>query len=211
MTHLVGGYVVFACGAPFVHGFLGHDAAKFSFHAENPSRVHKLEVIVAPGAIHHAARGVFELRMPSLECLTVLCKWSDFQIRPENIPALRVLELTVLGASTASPLTNVTDLRYHIHSFDALKYNETSVLFNVPNLVQLALEAKHLGGVPNVEHRVVLPSLTSLEVRLMTQQRIGDIPRLFAAFSVPNLQSLALGFEVERYDFVTLLQSLVWT
>ena len=188
------------------------------------ARVGELEIIGGSVESDDDA-GVLEFHMPSLEYLIVRshpCYSPEFWIGPENIPALRVLELTALGASitppatfsttirTTSPLPNITDLRYPIYSLNALEYHGTNILFNVPNLRQLALEVKHLYGVPNVEHRIVLPSLTSLEVRLMTTQRIDDVLHLFAAFSVPNLRSLALDFGFGRYDYVT-LQSLVWT
>ena len=68
---------LFACCAPFVNGFLGRsllrgNTLKRSFHAlleKLSARVHKLEVVVPPGAefMIHAARDVFELHMPSLE------------------------------------------------------------------------------------------------------------------------------------------------
>ena len=198
---------------------------------EDPLRIHALleklcarvgELEVTEGSddsdcMDHA--GVFEFHMPSLEYVTIFSdsySSSDLWIRPENMPALRVLKLTALGTSTSTtgPLTNMSDLRCLIYSFDALEYSETNILFNVPNLVQLALQVNSLRGVPNVEHRIVLPSLTSLEVRLTRQEHIDDLLRVLAAFSLPNLRSLALDFRVGRGhddDYVTLLQSLVWT
>jgi len=147
--------------------------------------------------------------MPSLEYLTIRSypyHSSDFWIRRENIPALRILEFAdSTTLSTTSPLTNITDLLYHIGSLDALIYNETNILFNLPNLVQLALR---LRIIPNVEHRIVLPSLTSLEVRLTAQQSIDRVLYLFAAFPAPNLRSLVLDVGGGQYDYAALLQSL---
>ena len=214
-------------GSRLLKVFLGSslfgERRKYSIHAllKNLSaRVGELEVTggsLADDGGYDEHDRVFELRMPSLEYVTIRPPGSyyssDFRIRPKNIPALRVLELTALGASTTSPLTSVTDLRCHIDSFDALEPNETNILFNVPNLVQLALVVDLLHGVPNaehVEHPIVLPSLTSLEVRLRTAQLRGAL-HVLAVFSVPVLRSLVLDFGVGRCDYVTLLQSLVWT
>jgi hypothetical protein len=149
--------------------------------------------------------------MPSLKCLkisTARYGRPEFHIQPENVPVLRVLELTLMYPRMPTPLTSVTYLRYQLPRH-APWYCQAEMLSHLPSLLHLALNIEDTPDIQGMEPLVILPSLISLEVLWVRPRHIAGFQLFFRAFSLSRLQSLALHSEYYDRDYPSLLQLLV--
>ena len=149
-------------------------------------QVGKLQVDTLPRfreSVNNAARGMFQLHMPSLKYLNVKATVPTFNIEAKNMPALRVLELTNLIPRISAPLTSVIGFRYY-----PIRFN-TRIFDQLPNLQHLVCDMPDIGVGWGP---VVLPSLMSLEVQWVTRKPINKVLLLFRVFLLPTLQSLIL-------------------
>ena len=157
----VGGHLVFACRVPFAKGFLkcslcDNPTQKLALLETLSVQVGKLQVDTLPRfreSVNNAARGMFQLHMPSLKYLNVKATADTvptFNIEAKNMPALRVLELTNLIPRILAPLTSVIGFQYY-----PIRFN-TRIFDQLPNLQHLVCDMPDIGvGWGSV----VLPSL----------------------------------------------------
>jgi len=212
--------------------YLGHSRIRSS-HADQPliyallrkvsMQVGKLQVVTSPfndELVNNAAEGVFNLHMPSLQYLNVKVVTKTgpiLHLQAENVPTLRVLEVTNSIPWVSAPLTNVIGLRYHPASLNTLWPSSDTlrcgwdIFSRLPNLQHLALDIAAVSGIELAKtRRVTLPLLISLEVRWTAKRPIDEVLLFFGAFSLPGLQSLVLHddfFSCEDYSI--LLKALV--
>jgi len=204
--------------------YLGDSARGMSNYADQSSllrkvsmQVGKLQVVTSPlrrQTVNDAAKGVFDLHMPSLQYLNVKAVTDTepfFNLHAGNVPTLRVLEATNLIPRISAPLTNVIGLRYHPVSLGTLWCHGENIFSNLPNLQHLALDIAAVHGIWLAKTQPLpLPLLVSLEVRWTAERQIDEVLLFFSAFSLPGLQSLVLHDEYySDKSYPILLKSLV--
>ena len=185
-------------------------SSRFELLQKLSTQVSKLEILVSPRVGETVNRAMNGLQMPSLQYLRVASVGNEMpEFHLQNVPMLRVLELTNLGLRIPSPLTNVTHLLCET-SLRVLKHRDTDMFSGLPNLQHLALEMYDYAGslIDGIGHPIILSSLISLEVRWQRSQQLPNILSFFGSFLLPNLRSLVLHY-VHRENCTALLQALV--
>jgi len=163
------------------------------------------------------ASRLFDLRMPSLQCLTLIIfdREGSVCIRFENMPMLRILRLEMATPEIPAPLTSVTHLHYENY-LHALQRDMVQIFSKLPQLQHLSLHL-HLWAEPPDIQAITRPhnalqSLISLEVKWSIPHNFTSrLPPLspLNLSSLSNLQTIVLHDDCEGMESTPLFQSLV--